>query len=105
MARVCGFTPVHTSLDNIIRKNKIVVITMNNCPFCAVAKNIIEKHTTAYKNEAYKPAYYDWLIAKTGRSSLPAVFINGIYVGGCNDGGLGGVTSLDNQGILEQLIK
>ena len=29
-----------------------------------------------------------------GRTSMPAVFVGGEFVGGCNDGGMGGVKSL-----------
>lgn len=101
---ICHIYIMASSLDSIIKNNKVVVFSMNNCPFCKVAKNIIEKHTTTYKEEMYKPAYYDWIVAKTGRSSLPAVFINGEYVGGCNDGGLGGVSMLDKQGLLKQMV-
>ena len=91
-------------LNTIIADNKVVIFSTNNCPFCAVAKKIIEKYTTTYKEEMYKPSYHDWIVAKTGRTSVPAVFINGVYVGGCNDGGLGGVSRLDKQGLLKQLI-
>lgn len=71
---------VQISLDNIIEKNKVVVFSMNNCPFCRVAKNIIEKYTKNYKEEMYRPEYHNWIVAKTGRTSVPAVFINGDYV-------------------------
>lgn len=95
---------ISETLDNIIKNNKVVIFSMNNCPFCMVAKNTIEKHTTVYHEETYKPAYHDWIVAKTDRSSLPAVFINGVYIGGCNDGGIGGVSTLDRLGFLKQLV-
>ena len=104
---VCSFrktTVDQSSPDKIIHDNKVVIFSTNNCPFCEVAKKIIEKYTTTYKEEMYKPSYHDWLVAKTGRTSVPAVFINGVYVGGCNDGGLGGVSRLDRQGLLKQMI-
>ena len=37
----------------------------------------------------------------TGRTSVPAVFVGGEFVGGCNDGGLGGVMTLESQGKLK----
>lgn len=40
----------------------------------------------------------------TGRTSVPAVFIGGKFAGGCNDGGLGGVMSLDRDGKLKGLL-
>lgn len=40
-----------------------------------------------------------------GRTSVPAVWINGQFVGGCNDGPLGGVNSLNEQGKLAPMLK
>ena len=37
----------------------------------------------------------------TGRTSVPAIFVGGEFAGGCNDGGLGGIMSLDSQGKLQ----
>jgi len=44
------------------------------------------------------------LAAITGRTSVPAVFIDGIFIGGCNDGGLGGVVTLQKQGRLKDML-
>ena len=41
----------------------------------------------------------------TGRTSVPAVFIGGEFVGGCNDGGLGGVMTLDKAGKLQPMLQ
>jgi len=41
------------------------------------------------------------LAKMTGRTSVPAVFVGGEFVGGCNDGGLGGVMTLESQGKLK----
>ena len=39
-----------------------------------------------------------------GRSSVPAVFIGGEFVGGANDGGLGGVLTLHAKDELAPLL-
>ena len=44
------------------------------------------------------------LAEKTGRTSMPAVFAGGEFVGGCNDGGLGGVMTLDKAGKLKPML-
>jgi len=44
------------------------------------------------------------LAAETGRTSVPALFVDGQFVGGCNDGGLGGVLTLDKAGTLKPLL-
>ena len=45
------------------------------------------------------------LADKTGRTSMPAVFAGGEFVGGCNDGGLGGVVPLEQRGQLRPLLQ
>jgi hypothetical protein len=44
------------------------------------------------------------LASLTGRTSVPAVFIGGKFAGGANDGGLGGVLTLQREGALEPLL-
>lgn len=40
-----------------------------------------------------------------GRTSVPAVWIGGQFVGGCNDGPMGGVNNLNNEGKLLAMLK
>ena len=40
----------------------------------------------------------------TGRTSVPAIFVGGQFLGGCNDGGMGGIVSLDKAGKLRTLL-
>jgi len=35
---------------------------------------------------------------------VPALYVGGSYVGGCNDGGLGGVMTLDRKGTLKPML-
>ena len=44
------------------------------------------------------------LAAREGRTSVPALFVNGVFVGGCNDGGLGGVITLDTKAELKPML-
>lgn len=44
------------------------------------------------------------LAQKTGRTSVPAVFIKSVFAGGCNDGGLGGIMTLDRAGKLQSML-
>ena len=45
------------------------------------------------------------LAERTGRTSVPAVYIGGQFIGGCNDGGMGGVLTLDKAGKLKPLLR
>ena len=40
----------------------------------------------------------------TDVATVPQVFIGGEYVGGCNDGGLGGVVPLSKSGKLSEML-
>jgi len=39
-----------------------------------------------------------------GRTSVPAIWIDKTFVGGCNDGPLGGVVSLYESGKLQTML-
>ncbi len=45
------------------------------------------------------------LAERTGRTSVPAIFVGGQFIGGCNDGGMGGIMTLDREGKLDRLLK
>lgn len=45
------------------------------------------------------------LAERTGRTSVPALYVGGAFIGGCNDGGLGGVMTLEKSGQLLLLLE
>jgi len=40
-----------------------------------------------------------------GRTSVPAVWISNQFIGGCNDGPMGGIVPLDQSGELDGLLR
>lgn len=36
---------------------------------------------------------------------MPAIFVGGEFIGGCNDGGMGGIMTLDKAGKLDSMLK
>ena len=44
------------------------------------------------------------LAKETGRTSVPALYVGGQFVGGCNDAGLGGVMTLERAGTLKPML-
>lgn len=40
-----------------------------------------------------------------GRTSVPAIWIDSQFIGGCNDGPVGGIVSLDESGKLDDMLK
>jgi len=39
-----------------------------------------------------------------GRTSVPAIWIGGKFIGGCNDGPLGGIVKLSETGELNSML-
>lgn len=39
-----------------------------------------------------------------GRTSVPAIFIGGDFIGGCNDGPKGGIVKLNGSGELDAML-
>jgi glutaredoxin-related protein len=50
-------------------------------------------------------AFRSELAGLTGRTSVPSIWIGGQYVGGYNDGGLGGLAPLYKSGKLRSLLE
>ena len=40
-----------------------------------------------------------------GRTSVPAIWIGGEFIGGCNDGPMGGLMTLNNEGKLDGMLQ
>jgi glutaredoxin 3 len=40
-----------------------------------------------------------------GRTSVPAVWIEGTFIGGCNDGPMGGINGLNSSNKLDAMLK
>lgn len=51
------------------------------------------------------PALRSELGTMVGRTSVPAIWIKQQFVGGCNDGPLGGIVSLEKEGKLDDMLK
>jgi len=98
-------------VKNYINDNLVVVFSFSACPFCTKAKGIFNDKKTEYKvvefdemddGSALRAELSDIL---GGRTSVPAIFVDGEFIGGCNDGGKGGLVPLDESGELDILLK
>jgi Glutaredoxin and related proteins len=56
------------------------------CPFCQKAYQLLERKGILYQKK-YVKNQNDWdeVMEKTGRTTVPQVFINGTHVGGFDD--------------------
>jgi len=72
--------------DEIIKNNKVVVFTSSTCPYCVEAISELKKSSITFKEVVATSSQREWLKNKTGQSSVPSGWINGEFIGGCNDG-------------------
>jgi glutaredoxin 3 len=100
-----------SSILAAIERVPCLVYSTTTCPFCAKAKSALDELGAEYSvielDELvdHGVAARSELLHVTGRTSVPAVFIGGEFAGGCNDGGLGGVITLQQERRLIPLLE
>jgi len=80
----------------------IIMYTTGTCGYCFRAKELLNKkqcHFTEVRVDLH-PELRQEMITKSGRHTVPQIFINDLPVGGCDD-----LYALDNQGKLDQLLQ
>jgi glutaredoxin 3 len=57
------------------------------CPYCVRAKKLLERKGVAFSEIRIDtdPAQRDIMIEKSGRRTVPQIFIDDFHVGGCDD--------------------
>jgi glutaredoxin 3 len=78
------------------------VYTTGWCPYCQRAKALLTRKGLAFEEIDIEadPQLRDEMRARSGRTSVPQVFIGGRHVGGCDD-----LHALDDSGELDRLIQ
>ena len=94
------------AVDEVIASSPVVFFDLSSCPYCRKAENALKQAGVEYRLVAiakYKPA----LRAKTGKTSAPSVWVNGEYVGGCNDGNESwhGVLPMLKSGKMQKMLE
>eukprot|EP00667_Euglena_gracilis_P018564 EG_transcript_19735 len=87
-----------------------VMYSFTTCPFCLKTKSVLDSVGAKYSvmeldRLPQGRAIQAELAKRTGRTSVPSVWVQGQFVGGCNDGGLGGVAALERDGRLVPLLR
>ncbi len=62
----------------------ITVYTTTVCPYCIRAKMVLKRNGLAF-TEVDVSDKRDWLIEKSGRRTVPQIYIGDYHVGGCDD--------------------
>ena len=82
--------------------NPVRMFTTLVCPYCVRAKQLLKQRGVDTIDEIrvdLNPAQRDAMIAKTGRRTVPQIFIGDTWVGGCDD-----LIALDQKGGLLPLL-
>ena len=100
---------IRARLDSLIAENPVLVLTFETCPYCIKAKEVLDAKKTKYTEvDLTKDPDGKALRAEMGemlgRTSVPAVWINGKFIGGCNEGPVGGIVTLNDSGKLDPML-
>ena len=83
--------------------NKTVEIyTMDYCPYCIRAKNLLNKKNVAYTERRVDqdPASLDEVVKRSGgRTTVPQIFVDGVHIGDCDE-----IHALEREGRLDGLL-
>lgn len=83
-----------------------VTITMYStavCPYCVRAEALLTRKGVAISEKIrvdLDPERRDEMIARTGRRTVPQIFIGDYHVGGCDE-----LVALDREGKLDPLLQ
>ncbi|AVF36584.1 MULTISPECIES: glutaredoxin 3 [Rahnella] len=80
---------------------KIEIYTKATCPYCHRAKALLNSKGASFDEIAIDgdADTREKMIARSGRSTVPQIFIDGQHVGGCDD-----LHALDARGGLDPLL-
>jgi glutaredoxin 3 len=81
---------------------KAVMYATGWCPYCARARQLLERKGVAIEeiDVDARPGARQEMMARSGRRTVPQIFIGGTHVGGCDD-----LYDLDARGGLDKLLQ
>ena len=81
---------------------KVVMYSTNTCPYCSRAERLLSSKGVANLEKidiSGKPVMWKEMERRTGRNTVPQIYIGDVHVGGCDD-----LYDLDAAGELDQLL-
>ena len=81
---------------------QVLVYTTGWCPYCQRARGLLTKKGIAYREIDVDDdaKLREEMIARSGKRSVPQIFIGDKHVGGCDD-----LYALDDSGELDRLLQ
>jgi len=80
----------------------VIIYTKSWCGYCKRAKNLLDKKNVAYEevDVSKVEAVENYIKNQTGWKTVPQIFINDKFIGGCDE-----LYDLEKEGLLENLLK
>ncbi|SFV64051.1 Glutaredoxin 3 (Grx3) [hydrothermal vent metagenome] len=80
---------------------KNIVYATDSCPYCQNAFRLLTKRNIPYQKIIVdSQSMWDEVMEKSGRNTVPQIFINGTHIGGFDD-----LVDADMSGKLEEILK
>lgn len=82
--------------------NNVIIYTTEMCPYCQQAKQLLEAKGVTYTEVRVDNdrALQEQMIARSGRRTVPQIFINDQSIGGFDD-----IVALEEEGRLDDLLE
>ncbi|WP_369601342.1 glutaredoxin 3 [Hahella sp. SMD15-11] len=80
---------------------EVVLYTTRFCPFCIRARQLLKSKGVDFEEIAVdgNPQLRQEMMEKSGRHTVPQIWINGEHVGGCDD-----LMELERTGRLDEML-
>jgi len=100
---------IQDRINLLIDDNPVLMFSFTTWPFCVKAKDLLDGMRVKYTvveldtdpdGKAIRAEMADII----GRTSVPAIWIGKQFIGGCNDGPLGGLMTLNKSGKLNGML-
>jgi len=100
---------IRNRINELIDDNPVLMLSFTTWPFCLKAKDVLDCINAKYTvveldKDPDGKAIRAEMADLVGRTSVPAIWIGKQFVGGCNDGPMGGLMSLSESGKLKRLL-
>jgi len=82
-------------------RSNVVIYSSDYCPFCMRAKSLLKKKGVSFEELVVdgQPSLRREMMAKSGRHTVPQIWIGETHVGGCDD-----LYALERSGTLDGLL-
>ncbi|XP_015791964.1 thioredoxin reductase 1, cytoplasmic [Tetranychus urticae] len=81
---------ISSQIDELIKKQKALIFSKSWCPFCKKAKNFFDSINVPWfaielDEREDGPLWQETLLTKTGKKTVPQIFVDEQFIGGCDD--------------------